>query len=281
MSKQISSVELKKLELEIAKEVKKICDENNIDYFIIGGTLLGAVRHKGFIPWDDDMDIGMTWNNYQRFLKLAPEKMDDRFFIQTCQTDLNYHNIFAKVRLRNTHMIEKVTENIEICDGIFVDIFPYISIKESLLKSKCYMFRLRILGKMSLLKHNYDLNGITESSLSRFLNDIMKILPFSSKTVDKKLYSLLSQADQGKGEAYYIECDGMFSGDFAFLKTFFDNLIELPFEDTSFKAPFKYDDYLTKAYGNYMEYPPQKEREKGHSLSGVIIDNELQSYFKE
>ena len=194
MSKQISSVELKKLELEIAKEVKKICDENNIDYFIIGGTLLGAVRHKGFIPWDDDMDIGMTWNNYQRFLKLAPEKMDDRFFIQTCQTDLNYHNIFAKVRLRNTHMIEKVTENIEICDGIFVDIFPYISIKESLLKSKCYMFRLRILGKMSLLKHNYDLNGITESSLSRFLNDIMKILPFSSKTVDKKLYSLLSQA---------------------------------------------------------------------------------------
>ena len=118
MSKQISSVELKKLELEIAKEVKKICDENNIDYFIIGGTLLGAVRHKGFIPWDDDMDIGMTWNNYQRFLKLAPEKMDDRFFIQTCQTDLNYHNIFAKVRLRNTHMIEKVTENIEICDGI-------------------------------------------------------------------------------------------------------------------------------------------------------------------
>ena len=281
MSKQISSGELKKLELEIAKEVKKICDENNIDYFIIGGTLLGAVRHKGFIPWDDDMDIGMTWSNYQRFLKLAPEKMDDRFFIQTCQTDFNYHNIFAKVRLRNTHMIEKVTENIEICDGIFVDVFPYISIKESLLKSKRYMFRLRILGKMSLLKHDYDLNGITESSVSRFLNDMMKILPFPSKSVDKKLYSLLSQADQGKGEDYYLECDGMFRGNFAFLKTFFDNLIELPFEDTSFKAPFKYDDYLTEAYGNYMEYPPEKEREKGHSLSGVIIDNELQSYFRE
>ena len=165
--------------LDVLCEVDRICCKYNIKYYAEWGTLLGAVRHAGFIPWDDDMDIGMTWNNYQRFLKLAPEKMDDRFFIQTCQTDLNYHNIFAKVRLRNTHMIEKVTENIEICDGIFVDIFPYISIKESLLKSKCYMFRLRILGKMSLLKHNYDLNGITESSLSRFLNDIMKILPFS------------------------------------------------------------------------------------------------------
>ena len=74
--------ELQLLELEIAKEIKRICDENNIDYFIIGGTLLGAVRHRGFIPWDDDIDIGMTVENYERFINVAPSKLDCRLFLQ-------------------------------------------------------------------------------------------------------------------------------------------------------------------------------------------------------
>lgn len=281
MTIHITSDELKKLELEIAKEVKRICDENKIDYFIIGGTLLGAVRHHGFIPWDDDMDFGMTYENYKKFIKLARKQMDERFFVQTQETDINFFNTFAKIRLCHTHMIEKVTENIDICDGIFIDIFPYLTIRESLLNSKLYMNRLRVLGKLSLLKHNYNLNGITENVISRLFNNLLKLLPISKNCVDSKLYQLLSMTKSGRGKTYYMECDGVFNGNFIFKKDYFDDLIELPFEDTTFKAPSKYDEYLVKAYGDYMKYPSEAEREKGHSLSDVILDNDFKSYFKE
>lgn len=280
MKNQITSKELKLLELEIAKAVKKVCDENNIDYFIIGGTLLGAVRHKGFIPWDDDMDIGMTTNNYEKFIEVAKSKLDERFFIQTSQTDSNYYNVFAKVRLRHTHMLEKVTEDLGIEDGIFVDIFPYDSIAENLLQKKGYMLKIRVLGKISLLKHGYNLNGITDSKAGRIINLFAKYLPISVKRVDEKLKNMLpSNLCRNSGE-YYIERDGMFRGDFVFPKEYFDELIELPFENTTFKAPKNFKEYLSKAYGNYMEYPPEEEREKGHSVSNIILENEFNTYFK-
>lgn len=280
MKNQITSKELKLLELEIAKAVKKVCDENNIDYFIIGGTLLGAVRHKGFIPWDDDMDIGMTTNNYEKFIEVAKSKLDERFFIQTSQTDPNYYNVFAKVRLRHTHMFEKVTEDLGIEDGIFVDIFPYDSIAENLLQKKGYMLKIRVLGKISLLKHGYNLNGITDNKAGKIINLFAKYLPISVKRVDEKLQSILPSNLCGNSGEYYIERDGMFRGNFVFPKEYFDELIELPFENTRFKAPKYFKEYLSKAYGNYMEYPPEAEREKGHSVSNIILENEFNTYFK-
>lgn len=170
MTDSIDLRELQLLQLEIAKELKRICDENDIDYFMIGGTLLGAVRHKGFIPWDDDMDFGMTVENYNKFIEIAPHKLDERFFLQTEDSDQNYHNIFAKIRMNNTHMIEKVTDKQIIHNGIFIDVFPYDLTTEKIVHSKCYMKRLKILAKMYLLKNGYNLNAITEKKISRIVN---------------------------------------------------------------------------------------------------------------
>ena len=119
----LRQVQLK--QLEIAKEIKKICDENEIKYFLDSGTLLGAVRHKSFIPWDDDLDIGMLRDDYEKFINIAPQKLSNNFILQTWKTDEEYANAFAKIRMKNTLYIESSTNGNNMNHGIFIDVFPY------------------------------------------------------------------------------------------------------------------------------------------------------------
>lgn len=276
--KNISTRELQLLELEIAKEIKRVCDKNNIEYFIIGGTLLGAVRHKGFIPWDDDMDIGMTTENYNKFIKIAPEALDSRFFLQNNETDPFCYYMYSKVIMKGTHFYEKVTEHINMCNGIFVDIFAY----DLACTSKLHMKKLSILGRISLLKHGYNFNAITKKIYVKLLNNIMKNLPVNVGVIDKKLNKYVKSISIEKANkyTYYVERDGQFKGKFVYDKSYFNQFLELQFEDTTFKAPANYHEYLCTTYGNYMELPSEEEREKGHFVSKIELDDKYESYFK-
>ena len=111
------------VQLEIAKEVKRVCDDNNIKYFLTAGTLLGAVRHRGFIPWDDDLDIGMLRKDYDEFCKIAPKHLNSKYCFQTWDTPL-YPFPFGKVRKNGTIFIEsKANTSMDV--GIYVDILVY------------------------------------------------------------------------------------------------------------------------------------------------------------
>ena len=109
--------------LMIAKEIKRICDKNGIKYFLIGGSLLGAVRHNGFIPWDDDMDFGMLRADYDRFISVCENDLKDEFLLCSINTEENYNRAFAKVRLKGTFFPDQGQAN-GINSGIFVDVFP-------------------------------------------------------------------------------------------------------------------------------------------------------------
>ena len=111
--------------LQILCATDKICTEHHLTYWLEGGTLLGAVRHHGFIPWDDDMDISMPRKDYEQFLKIAPQLLPKDLFLQTQQSDPQYKLPIAKIRKRGTLLIETgETGNENYCHGIFIDIIP-------------------------------------------------------------------------------------------------------------------------------------------------------------
>lgn len=115
---------LKKCEVEILKEFLFACKVLNLQYYVIGGTLLGTVRHKGFIPWDDDIDVGMPRQDYNVFVREGQKHMNSRFFVQTHESDPEYLNGFAKVRDSGTTFIETSAKNAKINHGIYIDVFP-------------------------------------------------------------------------------------------------------------------------------------------------------------
>ena len=111
-------------ELSVLNEIKRVCDRNGIKYYITAGTLLGAVRHGGFIPWDDDVDIVMKREDYERFGRICRAELRPGFFYQSEQTERDYPFGFAKVRKDNTSVREKILDGLEIHKGCYVDIFP-------------------------------------------------------------------------------------------------------------------------------------------------------------
>ncbi|MCF0124913.1 MAG: LicD family protein, partial [Clostridia bacterium] len=116
---------VKKIEIEIVKEIIRICNKNSIKYFAVGGTALGAVRHNGFIPWDDDIDLGMMREDYEKFLKIAPTELNDNYELVHFSLYNDYPVYFAKVKKKNTLFIERGMSKLNIPKGIFVDIMPY------------------------------------------------------------------------------------------------------------------------------------------------------------
>ena len=262
------------LQLKIGKEVKRICDKYNIDYILDSGTLLGAVRHGGFIPWDDDMDIAMTRENYSRFIEAAKSDLGEEFFLQTWDTDKNYPMPFAKIRLNGTRYIENVFEKAQMHQGIYVDIFPYDVWPESKSKQKRIWRKRLYLQSMIMMKCHY-LKFKSDAAWKYFLKAIMfTFIKFfslfhSKKSLIDKYIGMTSKYNALKSEELYEQTVNFKFGYWVVPKVCLHETSEIPFEDTKFKCPKDYDKYLSTVYGDYMTPPPESKRTKGHGIIEV------------
>ena len=264
----------KKIELEILLEFDRICKKYNISYQLFAGTLLGAVRHKGFIPWDDDIDVCLLRKEYERFLKVCTkEELGDSFFLQTNETDPLSVLQFAKIRKNNT-VFENVTDcNPSTHTGIYIDIFPFDNVKPETSKGirqyKDFDFYYKIVtsSEFNRVKNASSLRN----KVIRFCFYLMqKIIP--KRYFDKKLHDILNRFNDEETEYVNHLTNG--TNDkrtkwFLRNRESFMNNVEMEFEGHFFPVPADYDAVLRQRYGDYMKLPPVEQRKPHHGIIRV------------
>ena len=242
--------------LHILDEVIIILNRNNIEYWLDGGTLLGAVRHNGFIPWDDDIDIGMERKDYNKFIKIAKKELPSDLFLQTKETDPFYKNEYAKIRDNNSKIIESVEESdVKYHQGIFLDIFPFDSVKE------------RKISTYNFLKHLFiRIQNVNKQQkiAYRIINSIGSILFlfFNKSNLRNKIRDNFRSSEDGDFIVYAYEVP--------FTKFIHHRdiypLKEIEYCNRKCFTPSNYDAYLTFAYNDYMTIPKESDRFT-HSIS--------------
>ena len=260
------------IQLKIAIEIKRICERYNIKYFLIAGTLLGAVRHKGFIPWDDDMDIGMLREDYNKFLKLCKKELPQYLFLQTWDTEKDYPFSYAKIRLNGTRLIENFSKEVRVHQGIFIDIFPFDNVPEGKFKRKIQSKVRFILKRLLWIKKGYGRNMKTDATKKVKYYGCIIILKIFKYTWLMNIYKTVITM-YNKSRTSMIVADGSYSYEKESIKSkWVDSLQYINFENEQFLTFKDYEGYLTHLYGNYMELPPEDKR-RGHEMIEVDFGN--------
>ncbi|WP_089136507.1 LicD family protein [Secundilactobacillus silagei] len=259
------------VELGNLAKIISLCKALSLDYFLIGGSLLGAIRHQGFIPWDDDMDVGMTRHDYEQFAKYAPAKLQgDHYFLQTAYSDENYGFSYMKLLDRYTYIDEKGNAN-NARKGVFIDIFPFDRIPDDPSQRRSQITRFKLLESRIILKAGY---GLIDTPLRRLKPDPGPDKLESLSELKRQRENIMRQYEQTNSK-YYKNLASQYSYDREILSgTEISNLTQVPFEYLQVNVPTAYDDILTRMYGDYMTLPPKNQRTEKH-ISRLIMDNQV------
>lgn len=263
--RKLTADEIKARELNILIYIDKICEENNIEYFLTFGTLIGAIRHKGFIPWDDDIDIVMKREEYEKFIKIFPRENDKKYKLLNIDENPNYYYPFLKVIDGNTKVDEKNFKAIDDL-GLWVDVFPLDNYDENITNEK----------KVKLIKQKLHLSRETRcvKSKKKIKTFVKKILHPFYKNKDPRMYGLQMNQLGKKVLQTNKEYCVLFSLNFKkciLNKDWYERTIDCEFEGYKFKAPEKYHEILTQIYGDYMQLPPENQRISGHNIDAYLL----------
>lgn len=262
-SDSILGIDIKKIqrvELEILLEFDRICKKYDIHYQLYAGTLIGAIRHKGFIPWDDDIDVSMLRADYNKFLSVVEDELSEDYFFQTHETDPNYINKFAKIRKNGTVFMEKLVEGIDMHHGFYIDIFAFDSVKLDTTEGKRQIWLLRTIDSFFKyrIKTRYEtLDKGFEKTKAKFKYNLIKLLPLSKERVEDLVLNIMTKFNDEKTE-YVADLANPGEGvleKFMLRRETLEDSIDWDFEEYTFPVPRAYDEVLTRAYGDYMQPP--------------------------
>ncbi len=258
--------QVQETQLEMLIEVDRICKKCNIKYNIIAGTLLGAVRHGGYIPWDDDADVALLREEYERFRSACKTELDKtRFYFQDHRNTKGYRWGYGKIRRKQTLFLRENQEHMPYKQGIFIDVFPLDgvpdnSILRSLKNLECFCVRKILWAKVGKIGEKkfglrmmyYFMDKIPEKTIFAYYNKMVT----NANKKRTKMVRILMFPTPNEYHGYY--------------RRWYENRAEYSFEGHIFKGIKEYDNYLTFKFGNYMELPPENQR-KVHPVSKLVL----------
>lgn len=244
--------ELQKIQLSMLKDFDAVCQKHRISYQLFSGTALGAVRHKGFIPWDDDIDVVMLRKDYERFFDSASKELDSNKYYVQREFSEHWPMFFSKLRLNGTTYIEKYhSHDARIHQGIYIDIFPCDNLSDSRLMQKLQYIASKIVIAKSLYTRGYETNSTVKKCFMQFCR-ILPTEPFKRLCIRRNDSSSLKvHTFFGGGKKFERSI---------FLREWFEQSVKMRFEDSEFPVSAHYDEMLRVMYGDYMVMPTLEQR---------------------
>lgn len=266
---------MQKKAFELLVEFVEVCEKHELDYFLVCGSALGAIKYQGFIPWDDDIDVAMYREDYEKFLELAPEMLPQHMFLQNHWTDPEFPAINSKLRDSHTTCIETSASRLNINHGIAIDIFPLdgypkdrlhqrvLEIKKTVfvkLLNTVY-YRENRIKRIILMPLKLLCNLIGQGTLLEWYESMIRKYP----TVDTEV---LVNHGNWQGHKDYTP------------KYELGNGKKATFEGLEVRVPAEYDNYLRRKYGDYRQDPPPENQKSHHIYSVVDVDRPYTEYMK-
>lgn len=264
------------IELDLYREFARVCDKSNLMYFTDGGTTLGAIRHGGFIPWDDDFDVCMPRNSYEKLKNLA-QQFKNPYFLQNVYTDSEYGYSFMRLMNENTTAVPEAFSHCRFRHGICIDIFPLDKVtKEDYLPRRKKMQEL-IMRNSAYMRMNHPCKSKKDQEIIEQYYDSsinlceafheIEELAMQDEEIETDYLSLLVSTQYDASKKIWP-------------KRIFDSYVEKNFESIRVRVPVGYEEQLHIYFGNYMEYPPLEEREKWHDMR-FYPDIPYRHYYRE
>ncbi len=268
--------ELRKLqlmELDILKQVIEVCRQHGLRYYLLGGTFLGAVRHQGFIPWDDDIDIGMPRADYERFCEIAPKELRAPLGLECFKKNAEHIYYHSKVYNYNSRVIDRSGVN-EKETFAWIDICPLDGMPRNAVLRKLYGFYLLFLRFLFVYSQFDKIVAVSRKErvwYEKMLVEIGRVVKFdkilNTRKIMEKIDRTLQHLDY-ETSSYVGNFMGAYRMKEVFPKQLYEETAEYPFEDISCPAPKNYDAVLTQMYGDYMT-PPKEEVRNKHNTEAV------------
>lgn len=263
--KAITDAEAKRLLLQMAEYINRLCEENGMTLFMSGGTLIGAVRHKGFIPWDDDIDLYLSRPDYDKFQEIFLSSGNSgRYKLLTHEIEKSYLYPFAKLIDTNTVLVEKGGYS-GTQMGLFIDIFPIDGLGNTVKEATRRMRKINkyVTLNLSLLVEPWRKNVSFFKNLGiAVLNKIARL--YGAEKLHKKLYAIARSVTYEESALVGEIIDEVQKKRIMNKEQVFGGSVIMDFEDIKLKAPIGYDRFLTQFYGDYMKLPPEEKRVAVH-----------------